>query len=207
MKTKAKLSKVSTWLPIFSGFYQTIWDDDNLEEMEIEYINEQRKEKGLEAIGYDDIDWNYKQYSKDVVNGVTEYVGDELKKMGLISSDKLEKLSSPREYNFANDSIHVQFSLTEANKEQISKYLIDNKEAFTKYIEDKYTSYDGFYSSYSNNVEVWLVDLKYVLEHTHKLGSVLQFILENEGELTELDIYEDMRCNGLTIEAILKEAK
>ncbi len=34
-ENKEKLQVVDTWLPVFSGFYGTIWEDDGAEEMEL----------------------------------------------------------------------------------------------------------------------------------------------------------------------------
>ena len=196
-----KTFTVETWLPIFSGFYGTIWETDSDEEMEIENINDARREKGLAPIEWDAVEWAYDDYTKDAVKEITGAIGDKLKREGFIESYKLQKLSSPREYNFANDSIHVAFTLNEENKKTIAKYLQENKSAFTKYIKDRYTSCDGFCSSYSNNVDVWLMGLDAVLAHKHQLGAVLNFILLNEDKDMETDICEDLRGNGLYLQA------
>lgn len=198
MKT---ITKVDTWLPVFSGFYGTMWETDSDEESEIDYINETRKEKGLPEIGYDDIDWAYDEYQKDAVEDITDSVGDKLKEGGYIKSFKLQKLNSPREYNFANDSIDVAFVLNARNKKAITAYLQAHKPAFAQYLYDHYTSRSGFYSFHSNDMYVWLQDLEGVLADDHKLGAVLNFILLNEDKDLELEIYEDLHGNGLYLQA------
>ncbi len=187
MKT---ISKVSTWLPGFNGFYGSLWDEAG-EDQEIENINEVRKEKGLEPITRDDCEWNYPAFyetlSKDIAGTVSEY----LKKAGFINGYEFEKLSSPREYNFANDAIHITYELTRENEETVTKYLKKNKKDLAKYLEDHYTSYDGFFSSYSNDVDVWLNDD--YLTHQHKLGAMLNFILKHhlleEENTDDLDMW------------------
>lgn len=202
MKTKTdKAIKVSTWLPIFSGFYGTIWETDNDEEMELEYINEQRTAKGLPKVDWDDVDWDYTEYQRGVVEGVTKFVGHELANMGLISKYRLEKLVSPREYNFRNDSIDVAFYLTSKNKQAIERYLVEHKKEFAEYLDDRYTSYSGFCSYYSNSILNWMNDLDETLTHSHKLGSVLEFILKNENQIDEATIYEHLKGNGVTLHA------
>lgn len=196
-----KYSKIETWLPIFSGFYETIWETDNDEEMEIEHLNELRKEKGLPAIEWDDVEWDYKTYTKAVVEGFTSEVETELKKLGMVSKIKFQKVSSPREYNFANDAGYIEVSLTKENRENITEYLDNHKLEFSKYLQDHYTSYDGFMSSYSNDLGEWLDNLEDVLNHQHKLGAVLDFILRNEDQLREMDIYETLHGNGCFLQA------
>ena len=65
-------------------------------------------------------------------------------------------------------------------------YLKEHDEKFRKYLKEQYTSCSGFISSYPNNAGSWLEDNP--LEHQHKLGAVLQFILLNEG-VEEFDMY------------------
>jgi hypothetical protein len=48
-------------------------------------------------------------------------------------------LDSPREYNFANDEITIS---VDVDYDKVKEYLLDNKESFSKYIEEKNTSYD-----------------------------------------------------------------
>lgn len=175
MKTKT-LNKVSTWLPGFTGFYGSLWDEAG-EDQEIENINEVRKEKGLEPITWDDCEWDYQGFHKTLSEDIAGVVSEYLKKVGFITGYEFEKLSSPREYNFVNDSIHVTYMLSESNEKAITDYLHTNKNAFEKYLDDRYTSRSGFISSYSNSVGVWLGD-EY-LTHEHKLGAVLNFILEH----------------------------
>lgn len=192
-------TETKTWLPVFSGFYGTIWETDNDEEMEIENINDQRASKGLPPIEWDAIEWDYKGYTESVGKGFTKYVERDLKGLGVVDKITYEKVSSPREYNFANDSIHIEVGLTKVNEKNIRAYLRKHKDAFKKYLEDHYTSYDGFMSSYSNNVEVWLVDD--YLTHEHKLGAVLNFILLNEDDDYEMEVYEDLHGNGVFLTA------
>lgn len=186
MKT---LNKVSTWLPGFTGFYGSLWDEAG-EDQEIENINEERKAKGLEPITWDDCEWDYAAFHKTLSEDIAGVVSEYLKKAGFIAGYEFEKLSSPREYNFANDSIHVTYALDLENERAIRGYLKTNRKEFEKYLEDHYTSYDGFFSSYSNNVDVWMNDD--YMTHEHKLGAVLNFILAHHLKTEELIEHIDM---------------
>lgn len=196
-----KTTKVSTWLPLFSGFYETIWNGDSQEECELENINELRAEIGLPKVDWDDVEWDTDSYEKAVVEGVTDYVCEELIKMKLIKAYRLEKLSSPREYNFYTDAIHVQMTVTESNKRMIEGYLTLHRPAFEAYLKERYTSRSGFISSYENYIEAWMDDFEETITHEHKLGAVFEFILRHEDQVREIDIYEHLRGNGLEMQA------
>ncbi len=196
------LLKVDTWLPMFSGFYGTIWETDNDEENEMDNINSIRREKGLPAIEWDAIEWDYEGYTLAVSEGMTDYVGGYLKDAGFIKDYSFQKLVSPREYNFTNDSINVAFTLDAANVKKISRYLSAHSAEFAKYIQERYTSCSGFISSYSNASTEWVANLEQTLSDQHKLGSVLNFIIENEeGEDFEMDAYEDVTGNEVCLTA------
>ena len=105
-------------------------------------------------------------------------VRDELVSLGFVSDIDYQKINSPKYYNFANDSIYVAIKLNDEKITNIINYLNENREEFSEYLKGKYTSGDGFISSYSNDVNDWLNPES--LEHSHKLGSILDFILANE---------------------------
>ena len=73
---------------------------------------------------------------------------------------------------------------------KVNKYLRDNFDAFSKYIKERYTSCDGFISYYSNDATEW-ADWS---EDSHKCGSVLQFICDNEG-IEEPYMFDDLHIS------------
>ncbi len=179
-----------------------------MEELEIENINDTRRAKGLQEIEYDKIEWDYDGYCLEVSRMCTSFIIKDLQVLGVIRSGVFQELKSPREYNFYNDSINVKFTLTPANVAKIKDYLKEHEEAFTKYLEDRYTSYDGFISRHSNNLEDWTVDIMETLTHKHRVGAVLQFILLNEeGADYELNqVYDYVQGNGGYLTAANYEA-
>lgn len=196
MKTKKRdaIEKVSTWLPVFSGFYGTVWETDG-NESEFEYINEQRVKNGLDELSDDStIEWDYEAYHQKVAQDVTKYIGAELMRLGMIDGFLFEKLNSPREYNFANDSIDATFELSKKNKDKIYAYLSNNKSAFEEYLK-RYESCSGFVSSYSANVHLWFVEFDEAVLHQHKLGAILDFIILNEDKDAEMMAYEHVQGN------------
>lgn len=190
-------NRTETFLPVFPGFYSTIFDCNN-EEDEINDINQQRESNGLPEISYDDCEWDYEEYCNEVSKEATNYLEGELQ---TILKSKIvlhfQKVHSPREYNFANDSVHIQLFMNKKTVKAIKDYLTSNKEAYTKYLEDSYTSYDGFWSSYSNDYDVWMEEyFEEIDSHPHYIGSILNFILRNE-EIDDMSIYENIETRSV----------
>lgn len=185
------MKTIETYLPVFSGFYGGYFESqaDSLAEMEYEYF----KDIYCEDLDFDDLEFDYTSFYTECAMCMAFEVRDELVSLDFVSEIDYQKISSPKYYNFANDSIYVAIKLKDENITNIMNYLNVWRVEFTEYLKGKYTSCDGFISSYSNSIEDWLNTES--LEHPHKLGSILDFILENEGfEESELffrvmDIY------------------
>jgi hypothetical protein len=162
-----------TWLPVFPGFYNTAFEPD--EESEIDSIDSKRSENNLEPLEFDDLDFDYDSYRNDICVNATEYIEEMLKELGIVKSINFEKLVSPREYNFANDSINIEVELI---PEKLAEYVNANFEAFEKYIKDEYSSYDGFMSNYSNDANEWKEETENfsMFGNSHQLGAVLDFV-------------------------------
>ena len=184
--------KAETYCPVFTGFYNTIWEMD--ETSEIESVNQDSDKE----YDYDDFSWDYNSYNKDVCKGFTEAFLDKIQEfIPSVKSVKFQEMRSPREYNFANDAIDIE---VEFNSNEIRKYINNNLGAWEKYLEDHYTSCSGFWSSYPNDSDSWKNDTNNYKELSgHYLGSILQFICDNEGVEEFEDFYynvmDDMYIN------------
>lgn len=178
------MKTIETYLPVFSGFYGGYFESqaDSLAEMEYEYY----RDTYCEDLEFDDLEFDYKSFYNECAECMVFEVRDELVSLGFVSDIDYQKISSPKYYNFSNDSINVAIKLKDDNITNIMNYLNENIEEFAEYLKGKYTSCDGFISSYSNDVNDWLNPE--ALEHSHKLGSILDFILENEG-LEEVELF------------------
>ena len=176
-------TKVPTWLPIFSGFYENFYWEPDLDS-EAQYLEDEHgyKDKNLWE-KFDYRKWN-QHISKELCNLVEEFMSEWILKI------EYEKISSPREYNFSTDAIHCNITV---KPKAIREYLQANKEAFAKYIKDRYTSRDGFMSWFSNDIEDWALKMNDFKDfnHKHECGSILEFIARNEG-IEEGDLYERM---------------
>ena len=187
---EAKNKAVETFLPVFSGFYNTFWqfqDDDILYS-----INQDRDNIGLSPIEWDCLEFNYPEYEIDTVQGVILELNDILS--AYVDKIEFQKIQSPKTYNFKNDSVDV---LITPKIDKIKSFIYANMEDFKLYLKNRYTSYDGFLSHYSNNVEDWKEYTDNFTDYGgsgHYLGSVLEFICQ-KNNIEELDIYYHVKEN------------
>lgn len=218
------MTKTNTWLPIFSGFYGTIWEsDDNY----ISYdIKEQCNEKGysdkqIEKI--EDFAWWSEHFRKvnseyclDVTKQLTKKIESLLKDLKMIHSIDYQTIVSPKEYNFMNDGVNIEVKLKRSHVKNIKNYLKDNSKNWEVYLKEKYTSCDGFMSFHDNYPDSEQWEVKNAVQDEHRLGSILNFILlndheENLGDNTlEYELYEDIQGNTsclVSLECLEKEMK
>lgn len=187
---------MKTYAPIFSGFYETEFamNMDNYEviqDMHNDFDDFNDNEKLLIDTfiinNFDKcIDTDYKGYETEVAHKVCEYLSNEVSLM-LHTEVKFEfeNIYSPQYYNFKNDSINVNLVCdTDVFMKKLLGFIQCNIEAFKQYIEDNYTSCDGFISYYSNDVNDW-IKKEY---NDHEIGSMLEFALR----LWNKDIYCNM---------------
>lgn len=187
---KTKNEHIKTWLPVFPGFYDTIFQAD--ETNEIYSINEALKELNKPIIeDFNKFVFDYKEYKERVSKECCSYIENELKRLKIVNSITFEKLVSPKEYNFTNDAIYCIIELTNENKKNIIKYISENEKLFNEYLSKEYTSYDGFISSYPNYYFGWVELTKNFTDYSnsHILGSILQFICDIE-DINEENMYD-----------------
>lgn len=194
--------KVQTFLPVFNGFYNTLFDDliDNSTDNAIEYYNEQNNT----LLYYDDFDFNYNLIMSEICKDAVSKIEEKLNEIGINCSIIYENLISPKYYNFSNDSINIEINFKKFS--QVIEILEQNFDSFYQYIKEHYTSRDGFISSHSNYASDWIEDLKNDAENeTHKVGAVLDFILQEVEDYKDEDLYFDLCENYYGIDYTINE--
>jgi len=174
IKKEIKMTKkLEIGLPFFSGFYESF--HSSVFEREEEYILEEYKGKT-----WDDFKWEYDylSYCKNYVHAVNSILDLKL---------EFVELSSPREYNFSTDRIFCTISKKDLNK--ISTAL--DTEIMKDLVKRRFTSRDGFISSYSNDINEWkekpLKDWDY-----NELGTLLEaWININSTKTSETEEFYD----------------
>ena len=187
---------IKTWAPIFPGFYATWYEFDISEEEVVDSLFWDKPEPEQQLLGElvkrhypDTVDEDYEGYCNDVAKAVCRYLSWKLEIiLGIEAKVKLQRIVSPEYYNFKNDSLDIEIDVDEDLLLSKVREIIDkNIDEFKKYIEDNYTSCDGFMSFYSNDVNDWLKSGY----NAHEIGSLLEFVLR----ISEDDIEEDMYYN------------
>lgn len=183
------MNKIETWAPVFPGFYGTIWEMDD--ESEIYNLNEDVPEGGKE-ITYDDLDIDNTKYMYDVCKEFTNVLSDILsERIQPIEKIEMQKVVSPRWYNFSNDGIDIAVHVTSISDMQqwILGYIKKHKQEWDTYLHEHYTSCPGFISSFPNNAEGWRAETEnYTKLDSHYLGAILQFYCQVE-QIEEQELY------------------
>jgi hypothetical protein len=154
----------STFLPLFTGFYESIWDNQDFDG-EDEYFD-LPEDKTFDEF----VDWAayHERIAKEMCSALE---GDLCE---FVSSIEFERISSPKYYNFETDAIYCEITFDET---LVDAYLTEHKDKFAEFLVERYTSRDGFVSFFSTDVEPWMDGYK---TDSHMLGSVLEFICKNE---------------------------
>ena len=164
--------KAKTFLPLFTGFYGSHWDEPCFDGEEEHYNLPSDKDF------WEFVDWS--AYHNHIAKGLCAEVHCLLSEY--VKGIEFERISSPKYYNFENDAIHCEIDIEEF---KIQTYLEDNRDAFADYLKERYTSRDGFISFYSNDVNEWIHAWS---SDEHMVGAVLQVICINEGFEEPYDI-------------------
>ena len=194
--------KVQTFLPVFNGFYNTLFENilDNATDNAIEWYNEDNKK----SLNYDDFDFNFDSIMQEICKDAVSKIEEKLNEIGINCSIKYDTLISPREYNFSNDSINIEINFKKFS--QVIEILEQNYDLFSQYIKEHYTSCSGFISSYSSYSSDWMEDLREDAENeAHKVGAVLDFILQEVEEYKDENLYFDLCENAYFVEYTITE--
>jgi hypothetical protein len=149
-------------LLFFSGTYNTIWEP--------EYPTD---DNGDECDG----DLNFGAYLNYLGKLITTEVAN------LLPFDDCDVVFKsvyyPREYNFSTDSITVVLNNYHNNISILRGYAQYHKKQFQTYLNNHFTSYDGFMSYYSNDYDDWIQqDINDFGEVEN--GVYISFYLQNE---------------------------
>jgi hypothetical protein len=165
-------------LPGFYGYYGSIFEDTDTSG-EVDYINELRKENGLDPLEDENlINWDYDTYYSELNKKLTGCVEDFIIELGIVKSITFVALHSPKFFNFSNDVIECKINV---NVREARKYINDNLEAFEVYLADNFKSRDGFTSFYSHDLNFWLEKMKSFKNLDHiEINAILDFVCSNE---------------------------
>ena len=198
------LHKQKSYLPIFTGFYNGIFDRDVMLENAIDMYNSEYD------TNFTYIYYNSDEFAKEFGKLATEKVQDAL--TIILKSNKeyifnleFESVWSPNAYNYATDEIQITANFDDNFLEIVKKYLTTNKENFGSYLERRYG--DGLRGcaywmfSESKDPNFWIKELTNVQnwkENKTDFSAVLDFILKNESYDVD-SLYWDISDTGFDL--------
>lgn len=174
---------IATYLPVFPGFYETLFDGEFDEESFSHFP------KRFDLWRY--VDWTaYRNHiSKKCCDAIQKQFSE------FIEHIDFEYVYSPKEYNFHTDAIYCRIK---PHGKKIHDFIYDNEEAFKGYLLKRLTPYDGFMPFYSNQFSDWedyTYSFKKLGGKSFYLGFILEFIARQE-EYGHSDLYKDISYNG-----------
>ena len=112
------------------------------------------------------------------------------------------EVEMPKAYNFSSDRCFAKCNLNPKVISEIETYLQEHRDAFEKYIKDRFTSRDGFWSNYSNDPKDWNMNLN---EADHnELSAIFDFIIGEDGvDTANMMTLEYLSSNGLDYDTYL----
>lgn len=193
---------------IFYGFYESLlWNCDT--EYNWNYNERDCARNPERYVEHEVADW--KGYTDKVCSRITDKIAELIVDGEMITKCEYESMFSPREYNFTTDKLNL---ILEIDLEMLKGELIGNAEyrrEFDRYLNRKYTSYDGFISFVENNVDGYfkesvekypdvMVDY-WVLTKIYDTSDVVAAIEKNDLtsyhydiiEIADDEVYEFMR--------------
>lgn len=177
------MKAIKSYLPLFSGFYYTMFDSEQAE------INVLEREN----LNDDEVEFDYAEYRDRVGVACINSVWNFLKLDDFDINIEFEKIYSPRFYNFSNDDIYCTYKVSEEDFNKLVEYCKTNLSEFKTFLEDRYSSRSGFISFFDTEPEKWFNE--YLEEDSDKFEKVftgiLEFYLLNEGYSVD-DMLDDV---------------
>lgn len=168
MEKEKKLDVSNINLVSFEGFYQTIWCPE-FEISDYELENEVEEDK--------DFTFDNDGYEKAICEAYTQQ-WEQLLQQYICKDIKLSfvGVQYPLFYNYSTDTIQVKIGLTNEAKKAIMAKVKEHREKVGAWIEQGFTSYDGFLSNLSHYIEDW--NRRTFFDHNEKYQeSYLAYIL------------------------------
>ena len=187
------MKTIKTYLPVFSGFYGTLFED--IIDSEVDYILE-----GEETYTTDNVEFDYKTFKEDISKQCVGVFEDAFNRdMHTKLSVSFESLFSPKFYNFENDSINVTISLSRNDFDTVISAIKENKTEISEQLKEKYSSRDGFSSFHSTDLDEWIEDLTLEFENeedcSHKWGAILEILCDVLDIIDEEEMVDKVRGN------------
>lgn len=198
------MPKFNIDLPFFPGLYESyLYSSDDAYyaiQNELDYYRrdycsewgpgEPEEQQFYEQLTEDDLDFNFKDYSKDIVDAFVDVWKSHAPEIVLSIGEY--HMWSPRMYNFDTDHIYADIELRDDWKDVMRGFMTENTDWLRDRIKKDWTSYDGFMSFMSNVLEEWDSHL-FEEEDERYIATMLGYMMYRENKETIRDMSYDAR--------------
>lgn len=154
---------------LFYGFYNSIFlNDEEIYEYEMEELTEleTRLNQELENKFYVNYEWSDHErnryfntvgaeFIENMEYLINYYIPEEMKQEEYYKLEiEYTGVYSPKYYNYTTDKIDYKIKTNKQTMQELKKYILDLAGA-EQYIFKRFSSYDGFISFLSNDIEYW----------------------------------------------------
>ena len=148
--------KMNIELPFFPGFYESDLMNSDTDYWAIkEELDYYRNEcdTPCKELTEEDLDFDYEKYREDVRGAWVDAWKDHAPE--IVLSVEGVTMTSPRYYNFDTDRVYADVELREDWMDEMRHFIALNYDWLQERIHKDWTSYDGFCSFMSNDVDEW----------------------------------------------------
>ncbi len=187
-------------LPFFPGFYETDLENSDTSywaiKEELEYLQNDC-DTPCKALTEDDLEFRYEDYEKDVRENWAAYWKKNAPEI-VLSMDNVT-MWSPRYYNFDHDRLYADIELADNWQDEMRHFIALNYDWLKDRIENDWTSYDGFMSFMSNDIDEW-GDYLFKEQDCRYISTMLGYMMyrENKDIISDLVMYalDDICANS-----------
>lgn len=187
-------------LPFFPGFYETDLENSDTSywaiKEELEYFQNDC-DTPCKALTEDDLEFRYEDYEKDVRENWAAYWKKNAPEI-VLSMDNVT-MWSPRYYNFDHDRLYADIELADNWQDEMRHFIALNYDWLKDRIENDWTSYDGFMSFMSNDIDEW-GDYLFKEQDCRYISTMLGYMMyrENKDIISDLVMYalDDICANS-----------
>ena len=148
--------KINIELPFFPGFYESDLENSDTSYWAIkEELDYYRNEcdTPCKELTEDDFEFRYEDYRKDVRENWAAAWKENAPE--IVLSMENVTMWSPRYYNFDHDRLYADIELADNWQSKMRHFMTENYDWLKDRIYEDWTSYDGFMSFMSNDIDEW----------------------------------------------------
>lgn len=148
--------KINIELPFFPGFYESDLENSDTSYWAIkEELDYYRNEcdTPCKELTEDDFEFRYGDYEKDVRENWAAAWKENAPE--IVLSMENVTMWSPRYYNFDHDRLYADIELADNWQSKMRHFMTENYDWLKDRIYEDWTSYDGFMSFMSNDIDEW----------------------------------------------------